>query len=44
MPYGWQTKPMSEAGSMAAKRTEGVGITAIAGYRKSAYGHYSLGS
>ena len=28
MPYGWQTKPMSEAGSMAAKRTEGVGILA----------------
>ena len=34
MPYGWQTKPRSEAGSMDAKQTEGVDITAIAGYRK----------
>ena len=31
MPYGWQTKPMSEAGSMAAKRTEGVALSSEAG-------------
>ena len=36
-----QTEP-SSLSELAAKRTEGVGITATAGYRKSTYGRYSL--
>ena len=31
MPYGWQTKPISEAGSMAAKRTEGEALSGKVG-------------